>query len=193
MNQIATINQPSVLTMSSIEIARLTEKPHDNVIRDIKAMLTDLSFEASDFAGTYIDPTGRKLPCFNLPKRETTILVSGYSVVLRARIVDRWMELEEQVRSTPVVPALPTNYFEALKALVASEEAKLLAETGAKELDGLSANSRPHRHHQEQHRRLQQPRRGRVLRQVAQARPSGHYRPDQDASFMWVQFWADIR
>ncbi|QRM56913.1 Rha family transcriptional regulator [Sinorhizobium sp. BG8] len=105
--------------MSSREIAELTGKRHDNVIRDIKAMLTDLSFEASDFAGSYIDPTGRELPCFNLPKRETTILVSGYSVTLRARIVDRWMELEEQARSTPITtPALPdfSNPAEAARA-----------------------------------------------------------------------------
>lgn len=115
-----------------------------------------LGVDASSFAHNYLDALNRTQSEFLLPKRETTILVSGYSVVLRARIVDRWMELEEQARSTPIVPALPTNYVEALKALAVSEEAKLLAEGKAKELDGLSASSRPH-HHQDQRSRHQQP------------------------------------
>lgn len=75
--------------MSSREIAELTGKMHKNVMRDISAMLTGLKSEPSDFEGRYTDPTGRTLPCCNLPKRETMILVSGYSVALRARIIDR--------------------------------------------------------------------------------------------------------
>lgn len=79
----------SVLTMSSREIAELTGKLHHHVMRDIKVMLDDLGEVATKFGGYYIAPNGKQRPCFNLPKRETMILVSGYSVVLRARIVDR--------------------------------------------------------------------------------------------------------
>ncbi|WP_412057084.1 Rha family transcriptional regulator [Bartonella sp. DGB2] len=85
----------SVLTMSSREIAKLCEKEHKNVIRDIRQMFTELKIEPSTFLGKYKDSTGRKLICYYLPKRECLILVSGYSTVLRAKIVDRWLELEQ--------------------------------------------------------------------------------------------------
>lgn len=102
MNQIVNLNTAATLTMSSHEIADLTGKRHDHVMRDIRAMLDGLGTTGPSFGGSYIDPTGRKLPCFNLPKRETLILISGYSVELRARIIDRWMELEAAILHAPV-------------------------------------------------------------------------------------------
>ncbi len=94
------------LTMSSREIAELTGKRHDHVMRDIRAMLDGLAENTGpSFGGSYQDSTGRTLPCFNLPKRETIILVSGYDVTMRARIVDRWMELEAAIMS-PKMPDL---------------------------------------------------------------------------------------
>jgi phage regulator Rha-like protein len=85
--------------MSSRKIAELTSKCHDNVVADIKKMLADLVEGLLKFQDTYrTEQNGQLYPCFNFPKRETMILVSGYSVVLRSRIVDRWMELEAQAQ-----------------------------------------------------------------------------------------------
>lgn len=87
--------------MSSLEIAERTGKRHDNVMADIRSMLRALKVlgEASggalSFQGTYQTAQGKDAVCFNLPKRECLILVSGYSVELRAAIIDRWQELEQ--------------------------------------------------------------------------------------------------
>ena len=82
------------LTMSTLEIAGLTGKRHDNVLRDADKMLAELKITALKIEGCYQGENGKALRVLSLPKRECLILVSGYSVELRARIIDRWMELE---------------------------------------------------------------------------------------------------
>ena len=81
------------LTVSSREIAELTGKEHRNVMADIRNMLAELYGDGGilNFEDTQVNQqNGQSYPVFNLPKRETLILVSGYSVALRAKIVDRW-------------------------------------------------------------------------------------------------------
>lgn len=103
--------------MSSREIAELTGKRHDNVKTDIEKMLLELELNVPEFSGTYIATNGNISIEFNLPKRESLILVSGYSIVLRAKIIDRWQELESQQQSK-----IPQTYAEALQ--LAADQAK---------------------------------------------------------------------
>ena len=107
MNILMKFNQP--LTMSSLEIAELTGKQHKNVLADIDKMLNELEIQSAEFSADYHDDKGRVYGCFHLPKRETLILVSGYSALLRAKIIDRWQELENQQ------PKLPQTLPEALR------------------------------------------------------------------------------
>lgn len=86
-------------TMPSREIAELCNKLHKNVIRDIEAVLGELKIEPTEFQSTYTDNQGKTHKCFNLPKRETLILVSGYSIAMRAKIIDRWQALEAKSQS----------------------------------------------------------------------------------------------
>ena len=91
----ALMNAP--LTMTSRDIAELTGKRHHHVLRDARAMLVELHGEGGlpSFGATQVDPqNGQEYPVLRLPKRETLILVSGYSVTMRAKIIDRWQELE---------------------------------------------------------------------------------------------------
>ena len=85
--------------MTSREIADLTGKRHDHVLRDIEKMLADLGETSPQIWGDLNDAYWRPQRVAFLPKRESLILVSGYSVVMRAKIIDRWQELEEQARN----------------------------------------------------------------------------------------------
>ena len=107
MNILMKFNHP--LTMSSREIAELTGKQHKNVLADIDKMLNELEIQSAEFSADYHDDKGRVYRCYHLPKRETLILVSGYSALLRAKIIDRWQELENQH------PKLPQTLPEALR------------------------------------------------------------------------------
>lgn len=84
-----------ITNMSSLEIAELTGKRHDHVMNDIRKMLEELGILTPTFSGVRI-VRGKEYEVFNLPKRETLILVSGYSASMRASIIDRWQELEHK-------------------------------------------------------------------------------------------------
>lgn len=118
----------SVQTMSSREIAELTGKRHDNVMRDIREMLGQLYCEGGvlKFEDTYRNAqNGQTYPVFNLPKRESLILVSGYDVHLRAKIIDRWQELESRERSDPMQML---NDPAAMRGLLLTYSEKVLAQ-----------------------------------------------------------------
>lgn len=109
------------LTMSSEEIASLTGKQHGHVMRDIRAMLEDLGISTqSKFGASKKDGSGRAVPYYNLPRRETDILLTGYSTALRAKVIDRWRELEAQV-AEPQFKA-PTTLLGALQLAAKLEE-----------------------------------------------------------------------
>lgn len=110
--------------MTSKEIATITGKPHNDVLKAIRAMepawykITEGNFSLSE----YTDPTGRKLPMYQLTKTECLYIATKFNDEARAKLVIRWEELETKERQN--VPALPQTYLEALKALVLSEEQK---------------------------------------------------------------------
>lgn len=116
MNNLSILNS-EVLTMSSREIAELTGKRHDSVLRDIRNML--MGIHAPQKCGAYIDGRGNSQPMLLLDKDESLCLVAGYNVKLRMAIIKRWRELESQQ-----APRLPQTFAEALQ--LAADQAKQL-------------------------------------------------------------------
>jgi|GEM_PF-1126040 len=133
------VNQP--LTMSSREIAELTDKRHDHVLRDIHNVFKELGDRPKSGPIYYKDDLNREYPEYLLSRCEVLILVSGYSVRLRARIIDRWIELEEASASASGgVPAI-SGGDRQLAALLALSGGLNRAPAGKKAFDE-SANIR---------------------------------------------------
>lgn len=124
--------------MSSREIADLCEKRHDHVIRDIKKMLSDLGEAAPTFGDSYLGADGTQRPCFSLPKNLTLTLVAGYNVVIRKRIIDRWLELEEQARPAAIDVRNPNQL-----ALIASQLIEVTQEQ-AKQIEVMQETVEAH-------------------------------------------------
>lgn len=107
----------SVLSMTSKEVAELTGKRHDNVLRDIDNLLKTLPSElGAGFSMTYEGDPVHGYRLYTLDRNSTLCLITGYDASSRMKIVKRWQELEAGLT--------PRTYIEALKALVASEEEK---------------------------------------------------------------------
>jgi phage regulator Rha-like protein len=97
------ILQNQSLTMSSREVADLVEKDHPHVRRDIRAMILQLNYpdrilkdcppfdlpelEGHPITVSYFEHSGNQYEEFNLNQEYCLLLVSGYSVPLRQKLI----------------------------------------------------------------------------------------------------------
>ena len=116
MNLLSNINE---VNMDSREIAELTGKNHADVCRDIRNQLNQMQIGESIYASSYKSKQNKDIKCYSLDYEMTMILISGYSIPLRAKIIKRWTELENKNK-----PALPQSFSQALQ--LAADQAKQL-------------------------------------------------------------------
>ena len=91
--------------MSSLEIAKLTGKPHNDVMKAIRAM--EPAWEKvqqgkfSLLHKTYDLPNGghKEQPYYELTKTECLYVATKFNDEARAKLVLRWEELEQKQRS----------------------------------------------------------------------------------------------
>lgn len=105
--------QAAGVTMSTREIAELTKSTHDNVMKTVRRLIAEGVVSGNETTYHH-SQNGQTYPQFVLSFRDTMVVVSGYNAELRARIIDRWQELEA---ATPpaAAPSVPQSFAAALR------------------------------------------------------------------------------
>lgn len=113
--------EKQLLTMTSREIADLTDKEHKNVTVDIRRMLEELGEDALKFQRIYHDTMNRSQIEFVLDRIHTECLITGYHAQLRMKVIKRLHELEDSTREQLTLP-------EALRLAADEAEQKIALE-----------------------------------------------------------------
>lgn len=109
-------------TMSSREIADLVETTHDSVLKTVRDLI--IRGVVSPTETTYIHPQNKQsYPEFLLNRRDTLLIASGYSVELRAKVVDRLEELENKQPENPLLQL--ANAVITAQAIIQDQSNKL--------------------------------------------------------------------
>ena len=129
-------------TMTSLEIADVTDRNHKDVMRSIREMEDAwVKVNGRKFALVeYKDAKGEMRPCYSLSKTECLYIATKFNDEARAKLILRWEELETKEVSLIKVPA---TFAEALR-LAADQAEKLEAqekmlEASSKEIVELSS------------------------------------------------------
>ncbi|WP_444758160.1 Rha family transcriptional regulator [Pseudomonas sp. A014] len=124
-------------TMSSREIADLVEARHNDVVATIERLFSKNLLRSSRKSRREATG-GRPIEVYDLIERDTHLVVAGYSDEHRARVIDRWQELE--AKAAPSAPA-DLSKLEILQMALESEKARVLltvqVEAQAKKIDHL--------------------------------------------------------
>nr|DAU65206.1 MAG TPA: KilAC domain protein [Caudoviricetes sp.] len=129
-------NNSNSLTMTSREIAEIIGKPHNDLLKAIRAMepawerTTGKKFPLVNYQQVTGNGTVREFPEYQLSKREVLYVATKFNDESRAKLILRWEELENNLNGNQNVISLPQNYEEALEHLLIQvrENKNLIAE-----------------------------------------------------------------
>ncbi len=98
MTQLQTIVNGQTATMTSREIADIADARHNDVMATINRLF-DKGLLRSSRKTRQEATGGRPTEVYDLVERDVYLVIAGYSDEVRARIVDRWQELEAQAHA----------------------------------------------------------------------------------------------
>ena len=98
------------LRMTSLDIAELCGKPHNDILKAIRKMeLAWVKINGGKFSLVeYKDSKGELRPCYSLSKTETLYIATKFKDDMRAKLVLRWEELERERLGDRQQLALPS-------------------------------------------------------------------------------------
>ncbi len=105
MNKLATMSKGS--TISSLEVAEMIEKQHNELIKDIRRYCEQLSLgkiPQSDFftESTYITDRGKEYPCYNVTKKGCEFIANKLTgqkgTEFTAKFINRFHDMEDYIK-----------------------------------------------------------------------------------------------
>ena len=113
---------PEALTMTSLEIADLVESNHADVRRSIERLAASLDSKGNPKTPVITlqpmaevsnpGPGPKMINIYRLSKRDSLIVVAQLCPEFTARLVDRWQELEAQVKGQYIAPQVLKDLIE---------------------------------------------------------------------------------
>lgn len=112
-------------TVNSHQVAKVFNKRHDNVIRDIRNLAVSQEFNALNFAATYyLDSKGEARPAYNMTRNGFLILAMGYTgakaMALKEAYISEFNRMEEELAKRTSL-ALP-DFTDPAAAVIAWAE-----------------------------------------------------------------------
>lgn len=114
----------TIMTMTSKELAELTEKRHDNVKRLIDTLADQGVISHPQIEDGIKAANGVVEKLYRVGKRDSYVIVAQLSPEFTARLVDRWQELESNSAH-----AIPATFAQAL--MLAAKQAEQLEQQQA--------------------------------------------------------------
>jgi phage antirepressor YoqD-like protein len=129
MTQIIPNSPDNAITMSSQEIAELLESRHDSVKRTMERLQKKALVTFTPMVETLKMPNGgeKNTTVYNVNKRDSYVVVAQLSPEFTARLVDRWMQLEQQAALAQF--KVPTQLSSALR--LAADQAETIEQQSA--------------------------------------------------------------
>lgn len=137
MNQLRVISVNGKLVTESREVARMVDRPHYDLMKSIRGYvghLTKGDFPFSEFfiESTFVDVTGRTLPCFLLTRKGCDMVANKMTgekgVLFTAAYVTRFEEMEKTLNAPKQLTEKEQLRASLRLSLETSEEVEVLKE-----------------------------------------------------------------
>jgi Rha family phage regulatory protein len=153
MKELKVVENNGKFVVDSREVAEVVGKEHKHLLRDIKNYVSTIKKSTSPkldslnffMENTYKDTKGEVRPCYLITKIGCDMVANKLTgekgILFTAVYVTQFEQMENKLKN--IQPKLPQNYVEALKALVVSEEEKLLLQDENNKLECIIKTQKP--------------------------------------------------